>query len=150
MSESISVRVQLVRPGAALPAYATPGSAACDLCAALDAPLRLPSGGSVSVPTGIAIEMQESGYVAIVAARSGLAFRHRLSLVNGIGVIDDDYRGEIAVGLRNDSTEDYEIQPGERIAQLMFMPVRQAAFTVAASLGETERGNGGFGSTGRM
>ena len=94
--------------------------------------------------------MGESGYVAIVAARSGLAFKHGLSLVNGIGIIDEDYRGEICVGLRNDGPADYEISPGERIAQLMFLPYASAVFTAAETLDETARGEGGFGSTGKQ
>ncbi|MBQ4044477.1 MAG: dUTP diphosphatase [Clostridia bacterium] len=150
MPHSLPVRIRLVRPGASVPRYATAGAAACDLCAVLDAPLILKRGASVSVPTGIAISMGESGYVAIVAARSGLAFKHGLSLVNGIGVIDEDYRGEICVGLRNDGPADYEISPGERIAQLMFLPYASAVFAAAETLDETARGEGGFGSTGKQ
>ena len=150
MSEALPFRIRLLRKGASVPRYATAGAAACDLTAAIDEPILLRAGTSVSVPTGIAISMERSGYVAIVAARSGLAFRHGISLVNGIGVIDEDYRGEICVGLRCDGTEDYEIAPGERIAQLMFMPAVQAAFTVTDVLDETERGTGGFGSTGKL
>jgi dUTP pyrophosphatase len=150
MPHSLAVRIRLVRPGASVPRYATAGAAACDLCAALVSPLLLKKGGHVSIPTGIAISMEESGYVAIVAARSGLAFKHGLSLVNGIGVIDEDYRGEICVGLRNDGPADYEIAPGERIAQLMFVPYAHAVFTSADILDETERGEGGFGSTGKQ
>ncbi len=150
MAEILPVRIQLLRPSGAVPRYATPGAAACDLCAAIDTPLLLKRGSALSVPTGIAISMDAPGYVAIVCARSGLAFRHGLSLVNGIGVIDEDYRGEICVGLRNDGDADYEITPGERIAQLMFLPCSQAAFTVSETLDETERGSGGFGSTGKI
>ena len=150
MPHFLPVRIRLVRPGASVPRYATAGAAACDLCAVLDAPLLLKKGTSVSVPTGIAISMEESGYVAVVAARSGLAFRHGLSLVNGIGVIDEDYRGEICVGLRNDGPQDYEIAPGERIAQLMFLPIARAIFTETEILDKTARGEGGFGSTGKQ
>ena len=150
MSDSLSVSIRLLRAGASVPQYATSGSAACDLTAALDAPLILPAHGHVSVPTGISISMQKSGVVAIVCARSGLAFRHSISLVNGIGVIDSDYRGEICVGLRNDGDTDYQIEPGERIAQLMFLPYLHAEFFTADFLDETERGEGGFGSTGKM
>lgn len=150
MPEQLNVRIRLLREGAILPRYATEGAAACDLCAAIEAPLLLRAGTSVSVPTGIAISMEKCGYAAIIAARSGLAFRHGLSLVNGIGVIDEDYRGEISVGLRNDGAEDYEIRPGERIAQMMFMPVAHASFITSDALDETERGTGGFGSTGKI
>lgn len=150
MTEPLGVRITLLRENAALPRYATEGAAACDLTAAIDAPLVIPRGESRPIPTGIAISMEEDGIVAIVCARSGLAFRHGLSLVNGIGVIDRDYRGEIAVGIRNDGPADYTVTPGERIAQLMFMPYRTAAFTVVDSLDETARGTGGFGSTGKL
>ena len=150
MSATLGVQIRLTRPGASVPRYATEGSAACDLTAAIDAPVTIPRGGSASIPTGIAIAMERKDVVAIVCARSGLAFKHGLSLVNGIGVIDSDYRGEIGVGLRNDGPSDYTVQPGERIAQLMFMPCLAAAFTVTDTLDETERGEGGFGSTGKM
>lgn len=150
MSDTLGVRILLLRDGAAVPRYATEGAAACDLTAAIDAPLTIPKGESRAVPTGIAISMDAEDVVAIVCARSGLAFKHGLSLVNGIGVIDRDYRGEIAVGLRNDGAADYTVTPGERIAQLMFMGYRTADFTVVPSLDETDRGAGGFGSTGKL
>lgn len=150
MSESLGVRIRLLREGAAVPRYATEGAAACDLTAAIDAPLTVPKGEARSVPTGIAISMEADDVVAIVCARSGLAFKHGLSLVNGIGVIDRDYRGEICVGIRNDGAADYTVTPGERIAQLMFMGYRKADFTVTESLDETDRGTGGFGSTGKL
>ena len=145
----INVKLLLSR-GMEMPAYATDGSAACDLTAAIDAPVTIPRDGSLSIPTGIAISMERRDVVAIVCARSGLAFKHGLSLVNGIGVIDSDYRGEICVGLRNNGTADYTVQPGERIAQLMFMPCLAAAFTLTDALDDTARGVGGFGSTGKM
>ena len=150
MSEILGVKIRHLRPGATTPRYATEGSAACDLTAAIDAPVIIPCGGSASIPTGIAISMERKDVVAVVCARSGLAFKHGLSLVNGIGVIDSDYRGEICVGLRNHGTVDYTVQPGERIAQLMFMPCLCADFTVVDTLDDTERGQGGFGSTGKM
>lgn len=150
MSKSLGVRIRLLKDGAAVPRYATEGAAACDLTAAIDAPLTIPRSEARSVPTGIAISMEAPDVVAIVCARSGLAFKHGLSLVNGIGVIDRDYRGEICVGIRNDGSADYTVTPGERIAQLMFMNYRTADFTVVDTLDETDRGNGGFGSTGKM
>ena len=150
MSEILGVKIRHLRPGATTPRYATEGSAACDLTAAIDAPVIIPCGGSASIPTGIAISMERKDVVAVVCARSGLAFKHGLSLVNGSGVIDSDYRGEICVGLRNHGTVDYTVQPGERIAQLMFMPCLCADFTVVDTLDDTERGQGGFVSTGKM
>ena len=144
-----TVRFRLTRPGAKTPFYATPGAAAADLCAVLDAPLTLPPMGRAMVPTGLAIQLPGPEYVALVCARSGLAVKHGLALSNGLGVIDSDYRGEIQVGLVNLGSETYTLQPGERLAQLMILPVAQAAFVQADTLDETGRGAGGFGSTGR-
>ena len=144
-----TVRFRLTCPGAKAPFYATPGAAAADLCAVLDAPLTLPPMGRAMVPTGLAIQLPGPEYVALVCARSGLAVKHGLALSNGVGVIDSDYRGEIQVGLVNLGSETYTLQPGERLAQLMILPVAQAAFVQADTLDETDRGAGGFGSTGR-
>lgn len=146
----MQVEFKLTRPGAKAPAYATPGSAAADLCAVLQEPLTLPPMGRALVPTGVAIQLPGPQYVALVCARSGLAIKRGLTLSNGVGVIDSDYRGEVQVGLVNLGGEVCTIQPGERIAQLMILPVAQAAFREAEALGETQRGEGGFGSTGRL
>lgn len=132
-----------------LPAYATAGAAAMDLCACMEEPVTLAPGGRQGIPTGIAIALPGPEYVALVCARSGLAVKHGLALSNGVGVIDSDYRGEIQVGLVNLGSETYTLQPGERLAQLMILPVAQAAFVQADTLDETDRGAGGFGSTGR-
>ncbi len=101
------------------------------------------------IPSGIAVSLPGSGYAAFVFARSGLGVKHGISLSNGVGVIDSDYRGEICVGLCNLGTQPYEIQPGERIAQLVVMPVCPLPVQEAAELDQTQRGAGGFGSTGR-
>ena len=101
------------------------------------------------VPTGFAIELPDAGTVALVYARSGLSIKHGLCMANGVGVIDSDYRGEVKVPMVNLGTEPYTIQPGERVAQLCIAPVYTAAFVPAESLGDTARGEGGFGSTGR-
>lgn len=137
-----------------LPSYATAGSAGLDLRACIDAPVYLPgtaSGlpNSVLVPTGIAIELPGPEYVALIYARSGLAVKYGVTLSNCVGVIDSDYRGEIVVGLLNSSKEAYTVEPGERVAQLVIMPVAQAQITVVDTLDDTQRGTGGFGSTGR-
>lgn len=145
----MQVKYRLTRPGAQPPAYATPGSAAADLYAVLAAPLSLAPGQRAMVPTGLAIQLPGPQYVALVCARSGLAIKHGLTLSNGVGVIDSDYRGEIQVGLVNLCSHTYTIQPGERVAQLMILPVAQAAFQQAPRLDDTQRGQGGFGSTGR-
>ena len=131
-----------------LPAYATEGSAGLDLRACIEEAVTLPVGGRALIPTGIAIELPGAETVALVFARSGLAIRHGLALANGVGVIDSDYRGEIKVGLINQGAEAYTIQPGERIAQLADLPVLQPEIELVQSLSETERGAGGFGSTG--
>lgn len=146
----IDLDYTLTRTGAKKPFYATTGSAAADLCCALDAPLTLAPLQRALVPTGIAIALPSADYVALVCARSGLAIKNGLTLSNGVGVIDSDYRGEISVGLINLSAEAYTIAPGERIAQLMILPVAQANFVAAESLSQTQRGTGGFGSTGKV
>lgn len=132
-----------------LPQFATPGSAAMDLRACLDGPVTLQAGARAVIPTGLAMALPSADYVALVFARSGLGIKKGVCLSNGVGVIDSDYRGEIAVGLVNLSGEDYTVQPGDRIAQLMVVPVVQPAVTLADELDETDRGSGGLGSTGR-
>ena len=143
----LNVQIKLTR-GQTLPAYATDGSAAVDLRAALDAPVEIAPGGRAMIPTGVAIAPETRDVVAIVAARSGLAVKKGICLSNGIGVIDADYRGEICVGLLNTSAEAFTVTPGDRIAQLMFLPVLAANFLPVEELEETARGAGGFGSTG--
>ena len=132
-----------------VPYYATPGSAAMDLHACTDEPVTIPAGGRAVIPTGIAIALPSPDYVALVYARSGLGIKHGVAPSNCVGVIDSDYRGEILVGLHNSGQEDYTIQPGDRIAQLMLAPVLQAQVTLVEELPGTQRGAGGFGSTGK-
>ena len=131
------------------PFYATPGSAAMDLCACVDEPVEIAPRALVSIPTGIAIALPSPAYVALVFARSGLGIKHGISLSNGVGVIDSDYRGEIRVGLTNLSDTPYTIQPGDRVAQLMITPVARASVLELEELPQTARGTGGFGSTGK-
>ena len=133
-----------------LPRHATAGSAGADLTANLDAPLTLAPMARAVVPTGLALELPDAHCGAFVFARSGLGIKHGLTLSNGVGVIDSDYRGEIAVGLVNLSDQPYTIQPGERIAQLCILPVMQFTAVETDELARTERGAGGFGSTGRQ
>lgn len=132
-----------------LPQFATPGSAAMDLRACLDGPVTLQAGARAVIPTGLAMALPSADYVALVFARSGLGIKKGVCLSNGVGVIDSDYRGEIAVGLVNLSDAPYTVQPGDRIAQLMVTPVVQPRVHLVPELDETERGVGGFGSTGR-
>lgn len=148
--ETKTVKYKLLDPRAKAPAYATTGAAAADLCALLDEPLTLAPGQRTMIPTGLAIELPDAQCVALLYARSGLAIKHGLTLPNCVGVIDSDYRGEVRVGLINLGTEPYTIQPGERIAQLCIAPVWQAAFVQAEDLSDTDRGAGGFGSTGKL
>ena len=133
--------------GIALPSYETSLSAGCDLRAAVQEPLVLPPGGRALVPTGLRIAIPE-GFEGQVRARSGLALKHGIGLPNGVGTIDADYRGELKVLLCNWGTSDFSIARGDRIAQLVVAPVVQAVFEVVQELDETERGDGGFGSTG--
>ena len=146
----MQVKYNLLDPRAKAPAYATPGVAAADLCAVLDAPLTLEPGQRAMVPTGLAIELPGPDCVALVYARSGLAIKQGVTLSNCVGVIDSDYRGEIKVGLVNLGAAPVALAPGERVAQLCITPVWQAAFTPAEELSDTDRGAGGFGSTGRL
>lgn len=131
------------------PFYATPGSAAMDLHACVDEAVTIPAGGRAVIPTGLAIALPSADFVALVFARSGLGIKHGVAPANCVGVIDSDYRGEVMVGLQNSGKEDYTISPGDRIAQLMITPVVQAQVRLVDELDETERGAGGFGSTGQ-
>ena len=130
------------------PYYASAGAAAMDLHACLDEPMVIPAGELAMVPTGLAVAIPE-GCVGILAVRSSMGVRHGVTLSNGIGVIDSDYRGPLGVGLWNTREEDYTVLPGDRIAQLMVVPVLRPELLVTDALPETERGQGGFGSTGR-
>ena len=144
----MDIKVKSLREGARLPRLATEGAAACDLYALLDAPLTLAPGERKAVPTGIAIALPDAGAVAVVCARSGLALKRGLALANGIGVIDSDYRGELFVALINNDSQPQTVENGDRIAQLMILPVIAARYLPVDELDETARGAGGFGSTG--
>ncbi len=134
-----------------LPTHATDGSAALDLRACLEEAVTLFPGTTMIIPSGIAIAIHDPSLVAILAPRSGLGIKHGIVLANTIGVIDSDYQGEIMVGLRNQGESSYTVQPGERICQMLFMPVVQATLRVVAAFSEESvRGSGGFGSTGKQ
>lgn len=143
------LRVKLTREGAVMPRRATAESAGLDLSAAIDAPVEIRQGEITPIPTGIAIQL-DPGYVCLLFGRSGLGVKRGILPANAVGVVDSDYRGEVIVGLTNLSDEAYTIQPGDRVAQLVIMPVAQANITVTDTLDDTERGAGGFGSTGRQ
>ena len=143
-----TLKIKKVHENAVIPHRATEGSAGLDLCACMDEPLTLAGGETALIPTGLAIALPSAQYGAFVFARSGLSIKHGIGLLNSVGVIDSDNRGEIKVGVINQIQEPYTIQPGERIAQLVVMPVSVMPVEEAADLDETERGAGGFGSTG--
>ncbi len=147
--QTLTVKYKVLDSRAKVPAYATAGAAAADLCAVLDVPLTLAPMERALVPTGLAIELPDPGAVALVYARSGLSIKYGLCMANGVGVIDSDYRGELRVPMVNLGAAPYTIQPGERVAQLCIAPVYTAAFVPAETLGDTARGEGGFGSTGK-
>jgi dUTP pyrophosphatase len=135
-------------PGASPPEYKSRGSAGADLRAHLASPMRLAPGERAAVPTGLRLELPE-GYEAQVRPRSGLALEKGITCLNSPGTIDSDYRGEVKVILVNLGATDAAIEPGDRIAQLVVAPVSRARFAPAADLAPSERGSGGFGSTGR-
>ncbi len=143
------LKIKKLRENAVIPKRATEGSAGIDLYACIDEPITVKAGGHAMIPTGIAIALPTDGYAAFVFARSGLAIKHGMGLLNGVGVVDSDYRGEVCVGIVNQFDEDYTISPSERIAQLVIMPVSLMPTVETDVLDETERGEGGFGSTGK-
>lgn len=149
MKLAIKVLSPLLGKEIPLPNYATPGSAAMDLRACVTENVVIAPGARVVVPSGIAIALPSADYVALLFARSGLATKGGICLANGVGVIDSDYRGEIGVALLNTGSEPYTILPGDRIAQLMVTPVVQPTVELVDELPATDRGEGGFGSTGR-
>jgi len=132
-----------------LPTYATPGSAGLDLRACLDAPLTLAPNAWQLVPTGMAIYLEDPAYAALILPRSGLGHKHGIVLGNLVGLIDSDYQGQLMVSAWNRSTAEFTIQPMERIAQLMIVPVVQAQFNIVSEFPASERGEGGYGSTGK-
>lgn len=133
-----------------LPAYATDGAAGLDLRACLEAPLTLEPGAAELIPTGIALHLDRADRAAMILPRSGLGHRHGIVLGNGVGLIDSDYQGPLYVSCWNRGAEAFTIEVGERIAQLVIVPVVQAAFEVVADFEASARGAGGFGSSGRQ
>lgn len=132
-----------------LPHYATPGSAGLDLRACLDAPLILEPGQTALVPTGLAIHVGDPGYAALILPRSGLGHKHGIVLGNLVGLIDSDYQGELMISTWNRGQTTFTLNPFERLAQLVIVPVVQAQFNIVDDFEESARGAGGFGSTGK-
>ena len=141
------IRIKLVRPTSVIPTYQSDTAAGADIYADIDEILTIQPHCTAIIPSGFCIEIP-AGYVGLVCARSGLSAKRGLAPANKVGVIDSDYRGEVCVSLHNHGTEPADISPRERIAQLVIVPVLSASFEVSESLTETERGSGGFGSTG--
>ncbi len=131
-----------------LPQYATDGSAGLDMRAVLDAPLVLAPGATELVPTGLAIHVADPSLAAVLLPRSGLGHKHGLVLGNLTGLIDSDYQGQVFISVWNRGSKSYEIQPGERIAQMVFVPVEQVRFNIVGDFDDSERGSGGFGHSG--
>lgn len=152
MKKAIDLKILDPRIGTEfpLPAYATPGSAGLDLRACLDQALELAPGQTTLIPTGLAIYIGDANLCATILPRSGLGHKHGIVLGNLVGLIDSDYQGPLMVSMWNRGDQSFTIEPGERIAQLVFMPVVQAEFTLVDSFDRTERGEGGFGHSGKQ
>ena len=145
----VDLKVLDARVAEHLPAYATPGSAGLDLRACLDAPLVLEPGQTALIPTGLSIHIADPGLAAMILPRSGLGHKHGIVLGNLVGLIDSDYQGPLMVSCWNRGSTSFTVQPFERIAQLVIVPVVQASFRVVDEFGASDRGAGGFGSTGK-
>lgn len=145
----MEIKIKKLRENAKIPKRATAGSAGMDLYACIDEPITLAPGQLAVVPTGIAIALPENSCAAFLYARSGLGVKHGICLSNGVGVIDSDYRGEICAGLCNVSDKPYTIEPDERVCQMVIAPVLTPDVVEVSELDDTDRGEGGFGSTGK-
>jgi len=149
VTPSIGLKIldERIRPH--LPAYATPGSAGMDLRACIDSPMTLEPGQTELIPTGIAIHIGDPGLAAMILPRSGLGHKHGIVLGNLVGLIDSDYQGQLMVSCWNRGTVAFELKPMERVAQLVLVPVVRATFAEMGEFDESQRGKGGFGSSGR-
>ena len=148
--KTVDVKILDLRMKDLLPAYATPGSAGLDLRACIDAPLTLEPGQTVLVPTGLAIHVANPGYAAMILPRSGLGHKNGIVLGNLVGLIDSDYQGQLMVSTWNRGHASFTLQPLDRLAQLVIVPVLQVGFNVVEEFATSERGAGGFGSTGKQ
>ena len=147
--KTIAIKIIDPRMKDQLPAYATPGSAGLDLRACIDAPMTISAGQTVLIPTGLAIHLADPGYAAMILPRSGMGHKHGIVLGNLVGLIDSDYQGQLMVSTWNRGNSDFTLQPMERLAQLIIVPVLQVGFEVVEEFTDSERGSGGFGSTGK-
>ncbi|MEW6023955.1 MAG: dUTP diphosphatase [Pseudomonadota bacterium] len=148
--KTIDVKILDPRMKELLPAYATPGSAGLDLRACIDAPLVIEPGQTVLIPTGLAIHVADPGYAAMILPRSGLGHKNGIVLGNLVGLIDSDYQGQLMVSTWNRGHASFTLQPLDRLAQLVIVPVLQVGFNVVEEFASSERGAGGFGSTGKQ
>ena len=148
--KNIDLKILDPRMKELLPAYGTPGSAGLDLRACIDAPLTIEPGQTVLVPTGLAIHLQDPGYAAMILPRSGLGHKNGIVLGNLVGLIDSDYQGQLMVSTWNRSQATFVLQPMDRLAQLVVVPVLQVGFNVVEEFASSDRGAGGFGSTGKQ
>jgi dUTP pyrophosphatase len=147
--KSVALKIIDARMRDCLPAYATPGSAGLDLRACLDAALVIEPGATHLVPTGLAIHVDDPAYAAMILPRSGLGHKHGIVLGNLVGLIDSDYQGQLMVSVWNRGAQAFTLEPMERMAQLVIVPVMQVTFDIVEEFGDSSRGAGGFGSTGR-
>lgn len=145
----MELKIQKLRDNAIIPTRATEGSAGMDLYACIEEAVIIQPQQRVTIPTGIAVALPGNEFATFIFARSGLGIKHGIALSNGVGVIDSDYRGELCVGLLNSSDKPYTVNPNDRIAQMVVMPVCIPAVSVVDTLEETQRNTGGFGSTGK-
>ena len=147
--KNIDIKILDARMKDQLPAYATPGSAGLDLRACIDEPLTIEPGQTVLIPTGLAIYLGDPGYAAMILPRSGMGHKNGIVLGNLVGLIDSDYQGQLMVSTWNRGQNAFTLNPMERLAQLIIVPVLQVGFNVVEEFGDSERGAGGFGSTGK-
>lgn len=148
--KTIDIKIMDERMRALLPAYATPGSAGLDLRACIDAPITIEAGATVLIPTGLAIHVADPGYCAMILPRSGMGHKNGIVLGNLVGLIDSDYQGQVMISTWNRSQSAFTLQPLERLAQLVIVPVMQVAFNIVDAFDASDRGGGGFGSTGQQ
>ena len=147
--KNIDIKILDARMQDLLPAYATPGSAGLDLRACIDAPITIEAGQTVLIPTGLAIHIGDPSYAAMILPRSGMGHKNGIVLGNLVGLIDSDYQGQLMVSTWNRGQNAFTLNPMERLAQLIIVPVLQVGFNVVEEFGDSERGAGGFGSTGK-
>ena len=148
--KTIDIKIMDERMRALLPAYATPGSAGLDLRACIAAPVTIEAGATVLIPTGLAIHVADPGYCAMILPRSGMGHKNGIVLGNLVGLIDSDYQGQLMISTWNRSQSAFTLQPLDRLAQLVIVPVMQVAFNIVDAFDASDRGAGGFGSTGQQ